>query len=305
MKMIAKDPEIVKEFVGQDVWEISATDMEKFSLEVYYEKILTLLLQTGYLTIKSFDAVSDNYTLDYPNQEVRLSMTRQIMEYVAHIPSVKFGKFQKRFADALAQDNINEYCCTFRDFLKLIPHDIITDREAFFQENFYTMGLLADPNIIRSEVATDRGYVDIVLHGANKIFVMEFKKDKTPDFAMKQVLEKKYYEKFVIENKLKEMDSPTTCPSKPQAEGAGRSRVVLVGINFDLEEKGVNVDWIIKEYDQLTEQEKAGQISNVKASEEVGDERSLEIARNLLAKKMAIEDIADVTGLTIDAIKRL
>ena len=247
MKLISKDPVAVKNFVDQGKWEIAASDMESFSIEVYYRKIITLFLQTGYLTIKSYDDVEENFTLDYPNYEVRSSMARQIMEYVAHIPSVKFGKFYKRFINALEQDNIDEYCSAFRDYLKLIPHDIIADRENFFQATFLGTAALMDEQSIRSEVCTDRGYVDIVMHGAKKVYVMEFKKDKTPENAMNQILEKKYYEKYVIEGKIN-----------------GRP-VVLVGINFDLgpevkkgktgkvakrekiENVGVEVAWVIKE----------------------------------------------------------
>ena len=60
---------------------------------------------------------------------------------------------------------------------------------------------------------------------------MEFKKDKTPELAMQQIHEKKYYEKYVILG----------------------DQVVLVGINFDPGTKkkgkcsGVEVAWIIEE----------------------------------------------------------
>jgi hypothetical protein len=226
VKIFKKEPSTVKNFVAQEAWEITASGMEAFSPEVYYKKIIPLLLQTGYLTIKSYDDVERNYTLDYPNYEVRLSMTEQIMEYIAHIPDVMLGKFIARFTRALQADNIDEYCSTFRDYLKLIPHNIVVDREKFFQATFYGTALLIDTHAVVSEVATDRGFVDIVLHGANKIFVMEFKKDKSPETALQQIITKKYYEKYVIEGK----------------------QIALVGINFDLEVDGVDVAWVIKAF---------------------------------------------------------
>jgi hypothetical protein len=225
IKIFKKNHDTVKQFVAQDTWEIAESEMEAFAPEVYYKKIILLLLQTGYLTIKKYDAVARTYELDYANYEVRFSMTEQIMEYVAHLPQVTLGKFMARFIRALQADDINEYCTTFRDYLKLIPHNIIVDREKFFQATFYGTALLIDANAVVSEVATDRGFVDIVLHGTNKIFVMEFKKDKTPEAALQQIITKKYYEKYVIEGK----------------------QIALVGINFDLEVDGVDVAWVIKE----------------------------------------------------------
>jgi hypothetical protein len=225
VKIFNKEPSTVKNFVAQDAWEITASGIETFSPEVYYKKIIPLLLQTGYLTIKCYNDAERIYTLDYPNYEVRLSMTEQIMEYVAHIPDVTIGKLIARFTRALQSDNIDAYCTTFRDYLKLIPHNIIVNREKFFQATFYGTALLIDTHAVVSEVATDRGFVDVVLHGTNKIFVMEFKKDKSPEAAMQQILAHKYYEKYVIDGKP----------------------VVLVGINFNIEAEGVEVAWMIRE----------------------------------------------------------
>jgi hypothetical protein len=156
-------------------------------------------------------------------------MTEQIMEYVAHLPRITLSKFIVRFAQALQADDINEYCTAFREYLKLIPHNIIVDREKFFQSTFFGTAMLVDANAIVSEVATDRGFVDIVLHGTHITFVMEFKKDKTPEEAMRQILEKKYYEKYLIQGK----------------------QVTLVGINFDVED-GIEVAWTIKNLDDST-----------------------------------------------------
>jgi hypothetical protein len=55
---------------------------------------------------------------------------------------------------------------------------------------------------------------------------MEFKKDKSPETALQQIITKKYYEKYVIEGK----------------------QIALVGINFDLEVDGVDVAWVIKAF---------------------------------------------------------
>jgi hypothetical protein len=190
---------------------------------VYYKKIIPLLLPTGYLTIKGYDNDEQNYLLDYPNYEVRISMTKQIMEFVAHIPDVMIGELMARFVRALQADDVDAFCTTFRDYLKQIPHDIIVSREKFFQATFVGTVLLVDANAVIAEVATDRGFIDVVLHSANKVLVMEFKLNKTPAFALKQIITKKYHEKYVALGK----------------------QVVLVGINANTG-KGVEVAWVTK-----------------------------------------------------------
>lgn len=228
IKIFTKEPSAVKEFVDQSSWEIAASGMETFSPEVYYKNIVPLLLQTGYLTIESYNNLARNYTLDYPNHEVRYSMTEQIMEFVAKIPDVIIGKLMERFTRALQADDINAYCVAFRDYLKQIPHDIIVSREKFFQATFVGTALLVDVNAVIAEVATDRGFVDVVLHGANKVFVIEFKLNETPKVAFEQIITKKYHEKYIAQ---------------------GES-VTLVGINVDTQ-NGVEVAWITSDQNNL------------------------------------------------------
>jgi hypothetical protein len=178
-------------------------------------------LQTGYLTIKNYNTLARNYTLDYPNHEVRYSMTEQIMNFVAKIPDVTIGKLMACFILALQTDDIDAYCSTFRDYLKQIPHNIIVSREKFFQAMFVGTALLVDVNAVIAEVATDRGFVDVVLHGTNKVFVIEFKLNETPKVAFDQIITKKYHEKYIAQGKS----------------------VTLVGINVDTR-NGVEVAWI-------------------------------------------------------------
>jgi hypothetical protein len=44
----------------------------------------TLLFQTGYLTIKSFDKDLRAYTLICPNEEVKLSLTTYLVSIITH-----------------------------------------------------------------------------------------------------------------------------------------------------------------------------------------------------------------------------
>ena len=113
-----------------------------------------------------------------------------------------------------------------KDFFVLLPHTIIIDREKFYQGVFFTVTKLIGATI-DAEQATSRGFIDAVLEGKNKTYVIEFKKGKTPEEALAQIEDKEYFAKFKLDS------------SRP---------VTLVGMNFDYTpETGVAIQWKIKE----------------------------------------------------------
>ena len=61
------------------------SELEGFALEQYYEQYKAILLQTGYLTfISDYNFDAELYQIGYPNEEVRYSMTEQIMKLVTY-----------------------------------------------------------------------------------------------------------------------------------------------------------------------------------------------------------------------------
>jgi hypothetical protein len=58
--------------------------LEKYDIENL--ELIPLLFQTGYLTVKSMDAMTGNMVLDYPNREVRESIYEFLIDDVAKNP---------------------------------------------------------------------------------------------------------------------------------------------------------------------------------------------------------------------------
>jgi hypothetical protein len=203
---------------------VSANDMEKLSIESYFENMVILFLQAGYLTISGYNPNTRFFNLSYPNFEVRLSMTEQILELVTKLNSRKLAGFEVRFREALQADNIEGFCQAMRDFFTILPLTVIIDREKFYQGVFFTVTKLVGAQI-DAEQATSHGYIDAVLEGNSNTYVIEFKKDKSPAAALKQIKDKEYFAKFKIE---------------------GNKPVILVGMNFKYDKKGVKVNWKIE-----------------------------------------------------------
>ncbi len=224
LHFVQKDPAAVQQIMMLEAEQITINQMDTLSLETYFQSMILVFLQAGYLTIASFNDQSQVYQLAYPNYEVRLSMTDQVLQYVAHISSVQLAGFVVRFRNALMADDINSFCGAMKDFFELLPLTVIMHREKFYQGVFFTVAKLVGARI-DAEQATCRGYIDAVLEGNKNTYVIELKKDKTPDIALKQIEDKQYYAKFIVD---------------------GTKPVVLVGMNFDYSpDTGVTLDWKI------------------------------------------------------------
>lgn len=76
LKMIGKAERIPSSFETVSMSEAAMDAAEPEHLE-----IVPLMLQTGYLTIKSFDPETTNYTLSFPNREVRSAFAQNLSKY--------------------------------------------------------------------------------------------------------------------------------------------------------------------------------------------------------------------------------
>lgn len=226
IKFIQKNPFIASDIETVDGSFFSESNLESFTIDLYYQKYKTLLLQTGYLTFTSdYDSEKNGYIIGYPNREVRYSMTQQIMEYVGGITPELFGEFGNRFTKALAADDLELFCKHVQDFIKLVPHTIRVHREKFYHQMFFMICALFGKRPV-SEIATEEGFMDLLLEGTTKTFVVEFKRNSTPEIALAQIEEKRYWEPYaILESK----------------------KIVLAGIAFNKTEHGVEVVCRMKE----------------------------------------------------------
>ncbi len=220
IKFIAKNPHIATDIETIDGSFFAASNLESFSIDLYYQNYRALLLQTGYLTFASdYDADRRGYRIAYPNEEVRYSMTEQIMQFVGLITPEQFGEFGSRFRQALAADDLGAFCRHMQDFIKLVPHNIRVDREKFYHQMFFMVCVLFGRRP-PTEVATEEGFMDLLLEGTNNTFVVEFKRNSTPEIALAQIEEKRSWEAYEI---LK------------------TKTVVLAGITFNKTDQGIEV----------------------------------------------------------------
>jgi hypothetical protein len=196
------------------------------SFEIERMNVASLLFQTGYLTIKKVEQIDRTrrlYVLSYPNIEVKESFLEHIL-----------GEFSSRFADEisvivhelkenLSADDLNRFFEIIKSVFAKIPFDMfVKEREGYYQTVIYLILMLIGINI-QTEVETNLGRLDAVIETDSHIYVMEFKMG-TANEALKQIHDKKYYQKFQV-------------PAK---------KITLIGVGFDEEHRNIK-NYIIEE----------------------------------------------------------
>ena len=154
--------------------------------------IVPLLYQTGYLTIADFDRTDREYTLSFPNEEVKYGFMQSLMpEYVRNCGSGSgLDIFTlRRYVKNGDLDNIkNVLTGLFANITYTLDSDPF---EHYFQAVIYLVFTLLGQYAI-CEMHTFNGRIDCVLESAKYIYIFEFKRDDSADSALKQIEDNGY-----------------------------------------------------------------------------------------------------------------
>ena len=193
---------------------------------------LPLLYQSGYLTIKDYDRETDEYTLAFPNQEVRIGYVQGLLPiYVGLSDSDVQTGFAARFWKALKNRDIQTAMQAMQTYLAGVPYVEGFKRklaEAANTEGFYeyTMYLIFSMlNVyVQTQVKCAGGRADLVVWMPDTTYVFELKLNATAQEALEQINSKNYALPY-------------------QAEGR---KVVKVGVAFDAATR-TPTDWVVEE----------------------------------------------------------
>ena len=186
------------------------------------ENIMPLLYQSGYVTIKNYDKLTELYTLDIPNGEIRVGLMQSLLPNYLNRNTLKGKTTVAKMYGAIAGGDMDGALQLLQEFLSTVPYCDNTNYEGHYQQLFYIIFSLFGM-YIDVEVRTPKGRVDVVMRTADTLYVIELKLDKSADAAMFQINLKNYPERFVL------------CGLP----------IVKVGINFDSEKHTLG-DWMIE-----------------------------------------------------------
>lgn len=158
---------------------------------------VSLLVQTGYLTIKE---VRDRlYVFGYPNFEVKESFLVHLLAAYSKVLLSKIKPTYFSMLDYLKEKNLKKFQMSLVSLFASIPSKLHLDYESYYHSMIYMILALLGVKM-KLEEYTDKGIIDGVLELDKIIYVIEFKLDSAED-AIKQIKDKKYYEKYLNEKK--------------------------------------------------------------------------------------------------------
>jgi hypothetical protein len=201
------------EFIQTSDMIFSSSDIEKLDA-------LSLLYQTGYLTIKHIQRVGVTriYTLGYPNHEVRESFTAYLMsDYMDERPSEISSGLIADMKLGLMDRDWERFMAVFNHVFASVPYQIFNTNEAYYHSLVHVT-LTLSGYMVFSEVITNKGRIDTVLETDDLVVIFEFKMDSSPELALQQIHEKKYAERY----------------------GKKDKDLVLIGVNFDSAKRSIS-----------------------------------------------------------------
>lgn len=193
-----------------DIENVKISEESLGAFDVDNIELDALLFQTGYLTIKEKFKIGSqiHYSLKYPNQEVKASLTEVILKFLTD--NRKIVNVKSELFKILQTTELTKMRDVFHSFFASIPHDwyrknTLANYEGYYASIFYcyftALGL-----DVRAEDVTNHGQVDMTVFFENKVYVFEFKVIELTESgsALAQIKEKKYYEKY-LSNEPKEI----------------------------------------------------------------------------------------------------
>jgi len=200
---------------------LNTFDVEKIEL-------VALLWQTGYLTIKNKiqTLFGVEYKLKTPNKEVQTSLNSLFITYLTNQSTEKL-KHQKRLLSFFLNADLAGLKDALFTLFASIPYNNFTNNKLLEYEGYYASVVYAyisslGLDIIPEDIS-NMGRMDLTIKMPDdKIYILEFKlSDKATGEALKQIKEKRYYEKY-----------------------SDHEEIYLLGIEFSREERNiVGFEW--------------------------------------------------------------
>ena len=100
---------------------------------------LPLLYQSGYLTIKKYEPMFQEYTLGIPNREVRNGLLNSLIPHYVNPRRSDNNAFLLGFCKAVYRNDIEAALEHMRTYMATIPYDLENHSEKHYQTIFYLM----------------------------------------------------------------------------------------------------------------------------------------------------------------------
>lgn len=188
------------------------------------QRLLPMFYQSGYLTIKAYDEITESYLLDFPNTEVKRGfLTVVANNYFRSTSSVSSELVG--MVHAITSGNLQQLHERLTAFFASIPYSMRRknsehERERYFHYTFYLIFRLLSTHIVLTEKQQSQGRADCIIEMPKAVYIFEFKLDGTAGSALQQIKKRGYARPYL----------------------ADKRKVECIGVSFS-SETGTIEDW--------------------------------------------------------------
>lgn len=212
--------------------EIDLRDLENMETNIHdlmdasfdLSNTVTIMYQSGYLTIKSYDPRFETATLDYPNLEVERGFLNGLMKVFTANRNGRSEFAVNRFVLDVESGKVDDFMTRLQALFSGYHYDQIDlgHLELHYRNVIYLvmklMGFYTE-----AEMQTASGRIDLTVKTPDYLYLIEFKLNKSAQAAMDQINDRDYLMPY-------------------RADGR---KIIKIGANFDDNIRSIS-DWIIE-----------------------------------------------------------
>jgi Predicted AAA-ATPase/PD-(D/E)XK nuclease superfamily len=225
--------------------DITADSTLLDSADLNQISVISLLFQTGYLTVKQVERSfqGDTYTLGYPNYEVAQAFQQHLLtDYLtANIDQISVTLLAN-LRKALQTQNVDTFIATLKSVFDSIPHTLFLPQEAYYHSVVYLVLRLLGFTV-EAERLNNLGRLDAVLELHDVVYILEFKMSEPQPKSRKRSTAKSPAPKptpaqiAIAQIRTKQYDLPFRNRGKI---------ILLVGIAFDQQSHNIS-EWQVEQ----------------------------------------------------------
>jgi hypothetical protein len=189
--------------------------------------LVALLWQTGYFTFDKKYTISgrEYYKMKLPNKEITYSLNELFFNYLTDFRS-NAGTYQFNIIKALYEADLQQIEKILFSLFAKIPYDNYVMKNMGTYEGYYASVMFSFMASLAYDIIpedhTNYGRIDLTIKTQYNIYLFEFKVDTKEETAIKQIEDRKYYQKYLADGK----------------------DIYLVGIHFDSVKRNITeFDW--------------------------------------------------------------
>ena len=197
--------------------DIETTENQLTGLPDLSYDIVPLLYQSGYLTIKRYDAESEMLSLGLPNEEVSDAFWEALYKYYIQRDVPQGDIDMNTLRRAVQNGDIDGFMSQLQRIFAILPTDGRNNIERHFH-NITTVVFMMLGYTPGIEVVSAKGRSNMVIMTTKYVYIFEFKVNSTAEVALDQIKSRGYERPYI---------------------GGPRS-VVMIGVNFDSAERALS-----------------------------------------------------------------